>query len=241
MNTSKTVRTLLALATACATLVTTATAALVITTADITNNTYTFKISFDDLASNTKFSNALHSSANIFGANTESSGANERRYVTPDAGTTAATFVIAFDVSKTGYEITSLSIKDSLYINNTGAGTIKGESLWTTNLAEPGTQIRVIASSGSPQSTSSQKNYTLTQASSIVYYTVNFTATGTTFAAKNTQWNRGGPDTANFEVTLNLTPTQVPEPATTTLLTSASVLLAILGIRQVRRIRKHRN
>jgi hypothetical protein len=85
---------------------------------DITNNAYIFSISFDDLINNAKFSNALYSSSNIFGASTEGAGDSERRYVTPNQGQTSASFVIAFDFSQAGYEITGFSINDSLYINN---------------------------------------------------------------------------------------------------------------------------
>ncbi|AHF93986.1 hypothetical protein OPIT5_02150 [Opitutaceae bacterium TAV5] len=227
----------LALAASCAAFASLANGALVITADDITNNSYTFSISFDDLVDNAKFSDALYSSSNIFGANTESSGTNERRYVTPEQGQTTASFIIAFDFSQTGYAITDFSIKDSLYINNTGSGTIRGESLWTTDLADPGTQIRVIASTGTPQSSASTKSYTLTETSGIVYYVVNFTATNTTFAAKNTQWSRGGPGASPFEITLNLTPSQVPEPSTYALLAGGLGLATALLWR--RRTNRH--
>ncbi|MDR1282252.1 MAG: hypothetical protein LBK99_15735 [Opitutaceae bacterium] len=222
----------LALAASCSSLATLANAALAITDDDITNNAYTFSISFDDLINNAKFSNALYSSSNIFGANTEGTGDSERRYVTPNQGQTSASFVIAFDFSQAGYEITGFSIKDSLYINNTtSSASIAGESGWTTDLADPGTRIRVINSTGTPQSSSSSKDYSLTQASSIVYYTVAFTATNTTFAAKNVQWSRSAPGGIPFEITFALAPAQVPEPATTAILAGVSVLLLVFGIR----------
>ncbi|MDR1283269.1 MAG: PEP-CTERM sorting domain-containing protein [Opitutaceae bacterium] len=211
----------LVLAVSCTALVTLANAALVITTDDIIDNTYSFSISFDDLVDNTKFENALYSSTNIYGATNEKPGeSSERRFVVPVTGTFEASFVIAFDFTQAGYTIADFTIRDTLFISNTTNGTtITGMSSWTTGLANSGTQIRTVLAPGGAGGQESRGTtfWTIPEAEtqSIIYYVVTFAGTnpGRTLGT-NTQWNRAGGqyNTTTFLVNFDLVP--VPEPST---------------------------
>ncbi|MFA6962116.1 MAG: PEP-CTERM sorting domain-containing protein [Opitutaceae bacterium] len=220
-------------------------ASLVIDTSSITGNSYSYSLSFDDLANSTKFNADVFSQSNV-SVSADGSGAGERRYIAASTGATSASLVYKFDFTTAGYEASSVSFKDYILLNNTAIPT--NSSTATTQWSVDGvnwTNIRTKTATGTQQTSNGTTTIdfanlvatsVLTALPDTVYYRVTFTSLSGTFIVNSQQWDRASPGTSQFTADFTLTSSSVPEPSTFALMAGVAGLIFVgVSRRRMRR------
>lgn len=212
----------------CAALASSGHAALKITNDDITDNKYTFSLSFDNLATSTKFNDTIFQSNNV-SVSSDGSGDNLRRFVRALGSVTTASFIYAFDFSDTDYTPTSLSLYDVTF---TQSGTtvktsysIDGMASWTTIRTTTGGNTATIDLSSLTGQT--------------VYYKVEFVGpNGGTSNIPNlsAQWARGADGSTPFKTEFTVV-SNIPEPSSAILLMGGFSIAAVGMLYAIRKKR----
>ncbi|MDP0494605.1 MAG: PEP-CTERM sorting domain-containing protein [Verrucomicrobiota bacterium JB024] len=221
-----------------------ASAALVINTGDIVDNTYTYALTADEMTTDTVFGNDVYERTLVSlpdqnGVICRNVGTNGTTGITsyaivPSKSVSGAYFTYLYDFTGAGYTVDSVQFTDrGAYIGAASTTVdITISIAWSTDNTN-WTTLRDITSVDGAFVAPSDSSYSpviFTEPVSQVYYRVTYTTEdGSNFDASNrTEFGRtsDGMTTPGFSASFALT--QVPEPSTCTLFGGGVALLALL-------------
>ena len=214
-----------------------ASATIVLTDADFTDSSFTFRSTGAQLATGPNFVNgATYASQNMDWI-TEGSGQNFASpwYYDGAGEERARFFILGFDFSQVTTQVDSFTINYDRVIMFPDVANTLVSIEWSTDLSSWNLLRSVASITGQVVNSENTGGPTISlNGADALYYRVRFSADNpalpTDFAGNQTQWGRSDTTDTAFEITF----TSVPEPSTWALLIVFGV--AALGMRKLRRL-----